>query len=330
MSDPPARPALPDYDDLPVTPGAPPGSSWGLWGEHDVLGCLNLLGPDQVRRGLACARGGVVFSLNLELGLPDPPLFGREAFVHKVSWLDHDAGHDDELSGWNTQSSSQWDGFRHIRHPEHGFYGGVDDDEHGVDHWARRGIVGRAVLADVGRWREEQGRPLRMDDADPIEPSDLEATLAAQGVVVEPGDILLIRTGWVTWYRSLDQVGRRGLAGDLHSPGLRPGLDTARMLWDLHIAAVAADNPALEVWPPGALATPGQIEEILAKPARLPELFVHTSLLPLLGLPIGELWDLDALAEDCASDGNYYACLTSAALNLKSGVASPPNALAIK
>jgi hypothetical protein len=53
-------------------------------------------------------------------------------------------------------------------------------------------------------------------------------------------------------------------------------------------------------------------------------------LLPLLGLPLGELWDLDALAADCVADGVYACFFTSAPLNLESGVASPPNALAIK
>ena len=67
-----------------------------------------------------------------------------------------------------------------------------------------------------------------------------------------------------------------------------------------------------------------------ADPERGLEFFVHLALLPLLGLPIGELWDLDALAADCAADGVYELLFTSAPLNMQSGVASPPNALAIK
>jgi hypothetical protein len=63
---------------------------------------------------------------------------------------------------------------------------------------------------------------------------------------------------------------------------------------------------------------------------RLDEIFMHIRLLPLFGLPIGEFFDLDALADDCASDGVYEFFFTSAPLNLKAGVASPPNALAIK
>jgi hypothetical protein len=53
-------------------------------------------------------------------------------------------------------------------------------------------------------------------------------------------------------------------------------------------------------------------------------------LIPLLGMPIGEMWYLEALAEDCAADGVYEFMLTSAPLNLLGGVGSPANAIAIK
>src|SRR5579859_308742 len=96
---------LPDYADLPVVAGAPPRSAWGVWGDRDVFGCLNLLSEAAVRRAAARVRRGAVFSLNLEMELPDPPLFGRAAFVHEVTGR---LGHDDLLSNWNTQSSSQW------------------------------------------------------------------------------------------------------------------------------------------------------------------------------------------------------------------------------
>jgi kynurenine formamidase len=308
---------LPRYDELPVTDGAPPGSAWGVWGERDALGCLNLLTPDRVRRAVASVRTGERFGLDLEVGVPDPPLFGRARVRHEVTGPVGGPGHDDLLHDFNTQSSSQWDGFRHVSHPEHGFYGGLADEDHGMHHWAADGIAGRAVLVDVGRWRRQQGRPLVMDRPDPIGPDDLLACIEEQGTPVAVGDVLLLRTGWVGWYRTLDRPGREAVAASLAAPGLQPGEATARVLWDLHVAAVAADNPALEVWP-------------LASGDRTPEVFVHTSLLPLLGLPIGELWDLDALAAACAADGRYDSFLISAPLHVRHGVASPPNAIAIR
>jgi hypothetical protein len=321
---------LPKYDELPVMAGAPAGSSWGVWGENDVFGCLNLLTPERVKAAAECIRKGSVFALNWDMEAPAPPLFGRAAFEHEVKWLAGDVGHDDELSGWNTQSSSQWDGFRHIQHRAYGFYGGVPDEDHGIHHWARRGLAGRAVLADVARWRDAAGRPLSCGTSDPIEPDDVLSTLAAQGTEVRDGDVLLIRTGWMAWYRGLDAAGRQAQADNLAACGLRPGFETARMLWDLHVAAVGADNPALELWPPGSVATAEDFQRAFAEAELSPTVFVHFALLPLLGLPIGEMFDLDALAADCASDGVYECFFTSAPLNLAHGVASPPNALCIK
>jgi hypothetical protein len=322
--------SLPAYDELPVRPELPPNSSWGLWGDSDHLGCLNLLTPDRVKAGIATVRDGAVFPLNLELELPNPPLFNRSVLRHDVLWIDDGDGHDDELSTWNTQASSQWDGFRHVRHPQYGFYNGIADEEHGVDHWARKGIVGRAVLCDVARWRARNGRPIDCATNDVITGDDVTATLEDQATTVEPGDILLLHTGWVEWYRSLDEEGRQRLAvPPTCAPGLAPGTATVRLLWDLHIAAVAADNPGLEIEPAGSNLSSAELADT-RQPDRHHERSAHFSLLPLLGIPIGELWDLSALAEACASDRRWTCLLSSAPLNLASGVATPPNAIAIR
>ena len=47
------------------------------------------------------------------------------------------------------------------------------------------------------------------------------------------------------------------------------------------------------------------------------------------GMPIGENWDLEALSLACAERGKWTFFLTSQPLNVPSGVASPPNAMAI-
>src|SRR5688500_6261082 len=240
--------ALPGYDDLPIRPDAPPASSWGVWGEGDVLGCFNLLTPERVVAAARLVQKGAVFPLDLDVALPDPPLFGRRAPRHTVLGSGHPSR--DDVVEINPQASSQWDGFLHITHPAHGFYNGVAGDDHGMHHWAARGIAGRGVLADVARHRAAQGRPVQPDADDAITPDDLDATLAAQGVGLQPGDVLLVRTGWLAWYRAADRATRDALPTNLRAPGLAPGEGTPRWLWDRHVAAVAADNPALEVWPP--------------------------------------------------------------------------------
>jgi kynurenine formamidase len=306
---------LPSYDELPIREDAPPGSSWGLWGDPDYFGCLNLLTPERAASAAArCVRSGRSFGLNLDFGQPDPPLFGRGRMHHEVTGP-LGGGHDDILHNWNTQSSSQWDGFRHIAHPEHGHFGGVPDQDHGVHHWSARGLVGRGVLADVDRWRSARGRSLKQGALDPIPVAELAACLADQGTEVEVGDVLLFRTGWTAWYRSLDRDDRirLGQPGKQVNPGLEPGPATISQLWNWHIAAVASDNPAVESWPP----------------SRDVDLFLHFTLLPLLGMPLGELFDLDPLAEECASSGRWDFLFVSAPINVRGGVASPPNAVAI-
>ncbi|MEY2420728.1 MAG: hypothetical protein QOI95_795 [Acidimicrobiaceae bacterium] len=305
----------PTYDELLARTDAPAGSTWGLWPGREVLGCLNRITPERRRRAAGLVTTGDVFALDLDPELPDPPLFGRSRMHREVTWLG-DVGHDEILSGYNTQSSSQWDGFRHIRSREHGFYGGVADEDHGIHHWANHGIVTRGVLADVARFRS-----IEPGESDVITAEEVQACLDAQRVSVERGDVLLLRTGWTSWYRSLDATGREDAAGKQQCCGLRAGPSTARYLWDLGIAAVVADNPALEVFPPG---TGGEtVDDAEGR-------FLHFQLLPRLGLPIGELWDLDSLADACATDGRYDFMLTSAPLRLLGGVASPPNALAIR
>jgi hypothetical protein len=301
---------LPDYDALPVAPGLPPGSSWGVWGDHDYFGTLNLQTPERALRAVRSVRSGRWFALNLDLALPDPPLFGRPAFRHQVTGSPS-GNHDDVLHDWNTQRSSQWDGFRHFAHRQHGHYGGVPDEEHGMHHWAAKGMVARGVLADVDRWRDRIGRPLVQASADPITPADLSACLAAQGSEVEVGDVLLVRTGWLTWYRGLDAPARAAHAADVRQPGLA-GADMGEYLWNLHISAVAADNGSVEMYP----AAPGMG-------------LLHSAALPMLGLPLGELWDLDGLAAECAARGAYDFLLTSAPIHVRGGVASPPNAIAL-
>ena len=57
---------------------------------------------------------------------------------------------------------------------------------------------------------------------------------------------------------------------------------------------------------------------------------VHHALLVDLGITIGELWNLDDLAEDCAADGVWEFLLVAPAMNLVGAVGSPVNPVAIK
>jgi len=318
---------LPSYEQLPVKEGAPKGSAWGLFGDEDQLGCLNLVTPQKVVAATKLVRKGTVFALNLRLDLPKPALLDRQSPRHHLLKIGGGIARDDYYDDFWPQASSQWDGLRHIRHPRDGFYNGVPDDEIsleegsklGIEHWAKHGIVSRGLLLDVERFLQGQGNPLDPQSSTIIRKKVLAACAEREGVRVEPGDILLIRTGWLRWYleettpQQREGIGGTATAGRLAAPGIGPAEEMAEYLWNLHIAAVASDNPALEAWPPTAEGG-----------------FLHFRLIPHLGMPIGELWYLEDLATDCEKDGIYEFLLTSAPLHAPGGVASPANALAIK
>lgn len=319
--------SLPSYADLPVSPDKPPRSAWGVFGDDDELGTINLLTPERARRGLACAPRGAVFPLNWALHEPNPPFYGRQPLVHHIDRpLAGLPILDDSMDTFFTQASSQWDALCHVGHPEYGFYNGRRDEDftgkegtrNGVEHMARKGIVGRGVLLDMARHWGSTGRPLDGGSTVEFNVDDLEDCRRAQGVEIETGDILLIRTGWMAWYLEAGADVRRDLAQDslarLRTPGVIGGEAMAEYLWDLHISCAAADNPAFEAWPHAL-----EVDK-----------YLHYRVLGLLGIPIGEMWFLEDLAADCAADGVYDFCLTSAPLNLRGGVGSPPNALAIK
>lgn len=318
---------LPRYRELPIDPRYPKKTAWGLFGAEDNVGMFNLQTPERIARAARLVRRGAVFALNWDQMKPDPPLFGRGALRHTIMRRNFGNHGDDVLDNFFPQASSQWDGLTHVGDLEHGFWGGVtaqalkqsgDKTRLGIDHWARRGIAGRAVLLDVARQRAAQGRPIDCAGSDPISVADLEATREAQGLAFEDGDVWLVRTGWVGWYsQQPPQV--RMLLGErsrLKAPGLECSEAMAEYIFDRHPAAIAVDNPAVECWPP-----PNPVD---------PDGMLHYFLLGRFGIALGELWMLEALAEDCARDRVYEAFLTSAPLNILGGTGSPPNALALK
>ena len=162
-----------------------------------------------------------------------------------------------------------------------------------------------------------EGKPLDMTTDTAIEPGELEAILIDQGVELAGGDILLLRFGWTAWYERADQATRDRVPamGDEPTPGLSQSEAMAEWLWDRRVAAVVGDNPGVERYP--------------ADPADL-DRFLHYRLIAFLGMAMGELFDLERLADDCATDRVYEGLFTAAPLNKRGGSGSTANAIAMK
>jgi kynurenine formamidase len=166
-------------------------------------------------------------------------------------------------------------------------------------------IVTRGVLLDMPRLKNVEW----LDNGYAISEADLLSCIEKQNVEVGTGDIVLIRTGQMT---NCKQHGWGTFAGG-DAPGLSFG--TAGWLHHTQIAGVASDTWGVEV-----------------RPNELPNSYqpLHQVMIPNMGLLVGEMFDLDALAADCASDGVYEFLFVAPPLPITGAVGSPVNPQAIK
>lgn len=315
--------------------------NWGRWGDGDQLGTLNYITPERLAGAAGLARVGKAFSLAIPLNA-DSPMGAhgiRRAPIHLMSMDGGDIDVAQRVTGWGgyaeretemllqgparfnddwiimcLQSSTQWDALCHAYYDGH-LYNGFPANastSHGVTRAAidkvadAAGVAGRGVLLDVAR---HQGVS-HLEAGASIHPGDLEETARAQGVQIQEGDIVVVRTGWWTQYAELG-VGN-GLEWQAKSPGV--SWRVAEWLYDNNIAAIACDNVAVEVM-------------VSEDGVFLP---FHMLALRDMGMMLGEIWSLEALSEDCAVDGVYEFFLTAPALKVTGGTGTPVNPVAIK
>jgi hypothetical protein len=141
--------------------------------------------------------------------------------------------------------------------------------------------------------------------------ADLEAIAKEQKLTFKPGDLLIVRSGWIKWYNEHSEEDRiKHITNGKEYAGVEGCEESVEWLWNHHFSAVAGDAIGFEAWPPQL---PRRIHDHIA----------------LWGMPIGELWDLEGLAKECEAQKRWSFFFTSAPLNLKGGVSSTPNALAV-
>ncbi|KAF2681787.1 hypothetical protein K458DRAFT_433559 [Lentithecium fluviatile CBS 122367] len=323
-----SEPQFPAFDDLPRVEGEPQGCIWGIFdkdGNKDEVGTINLLTPSVVLAASREIQSGEHVQLDWPLHNVQFPGFNRKEFSQTKIDMMPPLGFkamDDELY-INTQSGSQWDSLKHFAHQATGkYYNGLTHEEatksdtNGIHNWCERGgIVGRGVLVDWLKWYEttkgEAPSPVSRHE---IPVDELEETLKWQGTTTRPGDILIIRSGYVRWHNNAPaDVRKAGTQENSVAIGLQGSKKTIRWLYDHHFAAVVGDTVAFEAWPP-------KFDDGWC---------LHEWLLVQWGTPIGEMWDLEKLSQTCEQKGRHTFFLTSAPLHVKGGIGSPPGAIAI-
>jgi kynurenine formamidase len=152
--------------------------------------------------------------------------------------------------------------------------------------WAENGgIVGRGVLLDYVSWAESKGIPINCFSTTSITVPTLKEIASKQGTTFRYGDILFVRTGWTEAYTRLSTAEKDTLAATYPPPaiGLESSKETLQWIWDHKFAAGVGDQPSFEAWP-----------------CQNQDYLLHEWLLAGWGMPIGELFDLKQLSEECA------------------------------
>jgi len=306
-------------------------SNWGRFGDDDERGTLNLATPEHVVAGARLVTQGKTISMALPFDSDGPQNGGLGRFnpVHLMIRDGADAiagtairdfygGVDKHFRGTDDivimplQCGTQWDALGHVVF-EDKIYNGFSADQVSSKGALKNAVtqacgsmVGRGVLLDVAKANG-------VDFLEPghvIGPDDLDRAATTAGVEVGPGDHVFVRTGAMT------QCRQRGDWGD-YAGGDAAGLGLASVDWiaERQIVAMATDTWGFEVRPNETLD--------VAQP-------LHIILIVHMGLWLGEIFDLDPLAEDCAGDGIYEFLFCGPPLPFSRAVGSPLNPMAIK
>jgi kynurenine formamidase len=296
-------------------------SNWGRWGTDDELGTINHVTPAGRRRAAALVRDGVSVTCARPIVTND---IAVDTTIQPLRFMvDSGEGRDTDSNDRILQrrGAAEFIGMvfhgysiTHVDAPSHYFWQGrmyngrscnlVTSREgaqaESVD-LLRDGVVSRGVLLDVAAVRGGEVPP-----GEGVMPEDLEAAERAHQVKVEPGDVLLIRTGY--YARRLREPRHPGRDGS-------PAADVACLPWfhERSISMLGTD-------------THNDVS-----PLPYPRLgnALHVVALVAMGLWLIDNANLEELARACAERGRWEFLLTIAPLRLQNTTGSPVNPIAV-
>jgi kynurenine formamidase len=295
-------------------------SNWGRWGTDDQLGTMNHITPakraaaaglvtdgqtvscawdiDTVPRVDHIAGPAQRFMLATGEAVPPPGVRGGGAMEYiGLAYHGYTVTHIDGLS------HVFWDGRMYNGRASQGVTAWGGALEQPITALAG-GVVTRGVLLDVaadggGDW---------LEPGSGVFPDQLEAAEARQGVRVEPGDVVLLRTGYGKLVRERGHYNVRSEGRAGWHPACLPWLHERR------VAAIAGDTAC------GCMPNP-----------EYPSIHdpVHAIGIVAMGLWLIDNCDLEALASECAARQRWEFLFMLSPLRVVGGTGSPANPLAV-
>ncbi|MBM3811284.1 MAG: cyclase family protein [Acidimicrobiia bacterium] len=276
------------------------GFGW-VYGPEDEVGALNAVkDPAQVLAALKTVKTGKVYDLGVPLDAtsykwpghsPTSVISFRTPFGVKTQKDVAPFANHPSAMAWHSCAlfisdnlGTQIDGLGHITvGADDHWYNGFKEKDHGGNFGIRKAdadkippIIARAVLIDVAALMGVDALPSNF----PITSKELQDALARQKVDVEPGDIVMIRTGTLRYWGASGADHAKIAEHD--SAGLT--LEGAKWLVEQKGAVlIGADTSGVEVGNDPKVGYPNP---------------VHQYLLVEQGVHIGEFHNLEALARD--------------------------------
>jgi kynurenine formamidase len=291
--------------------------NWGRWGDDDELGTLNHITPDLRRRAAGLVEEGVVVPLARTfdtLAGPSNPypaqhlrvMPGAGGFADYIGMFIHGVTntHIDALCHITTLDGLAWQG-------KPAGQGGVPSEHSGTIDFLRAGVVTRGILYDIPTHRGTDF----VKEGEPVHGWELEDFAAARNITPEPGDAVLIRSGYEPYWLAADKPKEFASFAGVHASCIEflYETDASLLLWDMMDAPTS--------------------DQGIPNPSPNPDfpiaLHVHHIVLPYMGMPMVDSVDLEELSATCSKYNRWEFQLVVAPLDIPMGTGSPVNPLAI-
>ena len=287
-------------------------SNWGRWGKDDQKGTINLITPKKREQAVALARTGRTVSLARDLTAI--PALDYHMLLPLVRGDSRDAMDYFGLI-FHGLAVTHVDALCHVEYQGKVYNGRPFDDvvQSGGATWGAvdqyfDGIVTRGVLLDVASMRAEG----HVVPGKPVTPPDLDAAAERAKIRMEPGDVVVIRSGRESYERATGATHPVGVGG-IPAPSDRPGLHIACLEWfkQHDVAAIAWD----------------MLDE---RPVGYGNLGFGCHLgIPILGLCLIDNTYPERVVSACREEGRSEFLFSAQPLRISNATGSPVNPLAI-
>ena len=231
------------------------------WGAGDERGSGNHMKPETVLRAARLIKTGEVFELGRVLNESMPLSAGRRFEIltkrtRNDPGTNHRGSNEELVVAEIGQVGTQFDTFSHQMIGASMYNCFKLDDVASRTGFTKLGVqqVGalftRGVLIDVAAYKKTAVLPESYE----VTPQDLQQALAEQKLTLQPGDAVLIHTGWGTLW------GKDNARYQRASPGL--GTAAAEWLAKQDPMLVGADNAAVEITPNPDAQLAGPVHQI--------------------------------------------------------------------